>query len=127
MIFAYVSLAVRRSAASLAWLRTRYELCIHRRVFTDDAVDNAQTVNSYYGEPPVNAARRYSPRWTVGVDKWVMSGRRREDLISTSYVERSNLNVRMDCRRFTRSSNGYSKKLAHHEAAVAQFVAAYNR
>lgn len=96
------------------------------RVFTDDAVDYAQIVKSYNGEPPVNAARRYSPGWIVGVDKRVMSGRPRQDLISTSYVERSNLNVRMDCRRFTRLSNGYSKKLAHHEAAVALFVAAYN-
>ena len=94
------------------------------RVFEE--VDYAQIVKSYSGEPPVNAARRYSPGWIVGVDKRVMSGRPREDKISTSYIERSNLNVRMDCRRFTRLSNGYSKKLAHHEAAVALFVAAYN-
>ena len=94
------------------------------RVF--DQVDYAQIVKSYNGEPPVNAARRYSPGWIVGVDKRVMSGRPRADLISTSFIERSNLNVRMDCRRFTRLSNGYSKKLAHHEAAVALFVAAYN-
>lgn len=96
------------------------------RVFTDDGVDYAQIVKSYNGEPPVNAARRYSPGWIVGVDKRVMSGRPSADLISTSYVERSNLNVRMDCRRFTRLTNGYSKKLANHEAAVALFVAVYN-
>ena len=94
------------------------------RAFED--CDYAQIVKSYNGEPPVNAARRYSPGWIVGVDKKVISGRPRADLISTSYVERSNLNVRMDCRRFTRLTNGYSKKLANHEAAVALFVAAYN-
>ena len=88
--------------------------------------DYGQIVKSYNGEPPVNAARRYSPGWIVGVDKRVIAGRPNQDKISTSYIERSNLNVRMDCRRFTRLSNGYSKKLAHHEAAIALFVAAYN-
>jgi hypothetical protein len=95
------------------------------RVYEDD-VDYAQIVKSYNDEPPVNAARRYSPGWIAGVVKRVMSGRPRPDKISTSYVERSNLNVRMDCRRFTWLSDGYSKKLAHHEAAVALFVVAYN-
>jgi IS1 family transposase len=94
------------------------------RAFKD--CDYGQIVKSYNGEPPVNAARRYSPGWIVAVDKRVVSGNPRRDKISTSYIERSNLNVRMDCRRFTRLTNGYSKKLANHEAAVALFVAAYN-
>ena len=94
------------------------------RAFED--CDYGQIIKSYNGEPPVNAARRYSPGWIVAVDKRVISGRPRQDKISTSYIERSNLNVRMDCRRFTRLTNGYSKKLANHEAAVALFVAAYN-
>jgi IS1 family transposase len=94
------------------------------RAFED--CDYGQIIKSYNGEPPVNAARRDSPGWIVAVDKRVISGRPRQDKISTSYIERSNLNVRMDCRRFTRLSNGYSKKLANHEAAVALFVAAYN-
>src|SRR5262245_28775237 len=46
--------------------------------------------------------------------------------ISTSYVERQNLTVRMQSRRFTRLSNGYSKKLAHHVAAFALHGARYN-
>jgi hypothetical protein len=46
--------------------------------------------------------------------------------ISTSYVERQNLSLRMASRRFTRLTNGFSKKLEHHEAAVSLYVAHYN-
>lgn len=46
--------------------------------------------------------------------------------ISTSYAERSNLSIRMACRRFTRLTNGFSKKLDNHVAAVALYVAFYN-
>ncbi len=88
--------------------------------------DYGQIVKSFQGEPPKDAARRYSPGWVVAVSKRAVAGSPRDDLISTSYVERSNLNVRMDCRRFTRLTNGYSKKLENHEAAVALFIACYN-
>jgi hypothetical protein len=46
--------------------------------------------------------------------------------ISTSYAERGNLSIRMACRRFTRLTNGFSKKLECHVAAVALYVAFYN-
>ena len=46
--------------------------------------------------------------------------------ISTSYAERSNLSMRMACRRFTRLTNGFSKKLENHAAAVSLYVAHYN-
>jgi hypothetical protein len=46
--------------------------------------------------------------------------------ISTSYVERSNLSIRMNNRRFTRLTNGFSKKLDNHSAAVSLYVAHYN-
>jgi hypothetical protein len=46
--------------------------------------------------------------------------------ISTSYVERSNLSIRMASRRFTRLTNGFSKKLENHAAAVSLYVAHYN-
>jgi hypothetical protein len=49
-----------------------------------------------------------------------------ETIISTSYVERSNLSMRMACRRFTRLTNGFSKKLDNHAAAVSLYVAHYN-
>jgi predicted short-subunit dehydrogenase-like oxidoreductase (DUF2520 family) len=48
------------------------------------------------------------------------------DYISTSYVERQNLTLRMQCRRFTRLTNAFSKKLENHMAAVALYVAHYN-
>ena len=46
--------------------------------------------------------------------------------ISTSYVERSNLSLRTSCRRFTRLSSGFSKKLDNHAAAISLYVAHYN-
>ena len=56
----------------------------------------------------------------------MIRGRPNEDLISTSYVERFNLSSRMQMRRFTRLSNGFSKKLESHRAAVALWVSFYN-
>jgi transposase InsO family protein len=46
--------------------------------------------------------------------------------ISTSYVERQNLSVRMSSRRFTRLTNGFSKRLEHHAAAISLYVSFYN-
>ncbi len=83
-------------------------------------------VKLYHGEPGPDAARRYSPGMVVGVSKATISGSPRRELISTSYVERSNLSLRMACRRFTRLTNGFSKTLRNHEAAVALYVAHYN-
>jgi IS1 family transposase len=70
------------------------------------------------------AARRYSPAQVVAVAREAVNGVPAE--ISTSYVERQNLSLRMGQRRFTRLTNGFSKKLAHHEAAVSLYVAHYN-
>jgi len=70
------------------------------------------------------AARRYSPAQVVAVEREVISGVPAE--ISTSYVERQNLSLRMASRRFTRLTNGFSKKLEHHEAVVSLYVAHYN-
>ena len=70
------------------------------------------------------AASRYSPASVVAVAREVVSGVPAE--ISTSYVERSNLSMRMACRRFTRLTNGFSKKLVNHVAAVSLYVAHYN-
>ena len=46
--------------------------------------------------------------------------------VSTSYVERANLSIRMQVRRFTRLTNGFSKKLANHAAAFALYMMYYN-
>lgn len=70
------------------------------------------------------AQGRYSPAAVVSVEREVVSGDMTE--ISTSYVERQNLTLRMSNRRFTRLSNGFSKKLDHHCAAVSLYVAHFN-
>ena len=72
-----------------------------------------------------DAVTRYSPAQVVAVSREVVSGD--PDLyVSTSYVERQNLSLRMGQRRFTRLTNGFSKKLDNHVAAVALYVAHYN-
>jgi len=71
-----------------------------------------------------DAAHRYSPCAVVAVSREVAQGVPAE--ISTSYVERSNLTIRMESRRFTRLTNGFSKKLECHAAAVSLYVAHYN-
>ena len=71
-----------------------------------------------------DAARRYSPAEVIAVDREVVSGLPAN--ISTSYVERQNLTLRMTQRRFARLTNGFSKKLANHAAAVSLYVAHYN-
>jgi hypothetical protein len=70
------------------------------------------------------AQHRYSPAAVIAVERQAMYGVPAE--ISTSYVERSNLSLRMSCRRFTRLTNAFSKKLDNHGAAVALYVAHYN-
>ena len=70
------------------------------------------------------AASRYSPSQVVAVAYEVESGVPAE--ISTSYVERQNLTLRMGSRRFTRLTNGFSKKLECHVAALSLHVAFYN-
>ena len=85
------------------------------------------TVNKTYSVTHLavkEAARRYSPAQVIAVDYDVVSGVPAE--ISTSYVERGNLSLRMGCRRFTRLTNGFSKKLENHCAAVSLYVAYYN-
>jgi IS1 family transposase len=70
------------------------------------------------------ASRRYSPAQVVAVAREVESGLPAE--ISTSYVERQNLTLRMASKRFARLSNGFSKKINCHLAAVSLYVAFYN-
>jgi IS1 family transposase len=70
------------------------------------------------------AARRYSPAQVIAVEYDVVSGVPAN--ISTSYVERSNLSIRMGMKRFARLSNGFSKKIDQHCAAISLYVAHYN-
>ena len=78
-----------------------------------------------YGAPREEAAR-YSPATCKGTFTKVVQGAPDPDAISTSYVERQNLTMRMSMRRFTRLTNAFSKKLAHHVHAVALHVVFYN-
>jgi IS1 family transposase len=71
-----------------------------------------------------DAAHRYSPAEVIAVARDVVNGVPAE--ISTSYVERSHLSLRMSCRRFGRLTNAFSKTLPNHTAAVALYVAHYN-
>lgn len=89
-----------------------------------DTADYGQIIKRVAGEPIVPAARRYSPGSVVGVERRVITGD--PGRISTSYVERQNLSVRMASRRFTRLTNGFSKKAENHAAAVALYVAHFN-
>jgi IS1 family transposase len=89
-----------------------------------DNVDYAEIVKSY--EADAIGLGRYSPPKVSSTEKTPIVGEPISEYVSTSYIERSNLNMRMGMRRFTRSTNAFSKKLENHMAAVALYVAHYN-
>lgn len=80
-------------------------------------VDYAQ-LQKIYGASLENE-KRYSPATCIGCEMKVVSGNPDPKHVSTSYVERQNLTMRMGMRRFTRLTNGFSKKLDNHAYAVA--------
>lgn len=98
-----------------------------------DAVDSAfpheidyAMIVKMYGTPPESEQRRYSPAVCLSAEKKVVRGNPDPEHISTSYVERQNLNMRMGMRRFTRLTNAFSKKVANHGHAIALFYMYYN-
>jgi IS1 family transposase len=78
-----------------------------------------------YGEGPKTEAR-YSPAICTGARKETITGNPDEKHLSTSHVERSNLSMRMHMRRFTRLTNGHSKKFENHCHMVALYTVWYN-
>jgi IS1 family transposase len=87
-------------------------------------VDYAQIVKSYEAEPI--GPGRYSPPRVISVLKEYIMGNPDYNKICTSFVERQNLTVRMQMRRFTRLTNAFSKKLENLKAAVALHFCHYN-
>lgn len=88
-------------------------------------VDYAQLVK-IFGSAPESAKGRYSPAECTGIKKTRVEGDPDINHVSTSYVERQNLTMRMHMRRFTRLTNGFSKKVENHAYAVALHFMYYN-
>lgn len=87
-------------------------------------MDYAQIVKVYESEPI--GPGRYSPPAVVATGRTVIMGNPDPRHVSTSYVERQNLTMRMSMRRFTRLTNGFSKKLENLKAAVGLHFGYYN-
>jgi hypothetical protein len=97
-----------------------------------DAVEDAfgaevdyAMLQKHYGVPP-EAEKRYSPAECIGTSTDIRQGNPDPKHISTSYVERQNLTMRMSMRRFTRLTNAFSKKVENLVAAVSLHFMFYN-
>jgi hypothetical protein len=88
-------------------------------------IDYAMLVK-IYGASSENPESRYSPATCIGCRTGVLAGSPDSDHISPSYVERSNPSMRMGMRRFTRLTNGFSKKLEDHGHMVALYFMHFN-
>jgi IS1 family transposase len=88
------------------------------------SVDYAQLVKMYGAAP--ESETRYSPAVCIGCQRIGVTGKPDPKHVSTSYIERHNLTLRMGMRRYTRLTNAHSKKLRNHTAALGLFLCFYN-
>ena len=83
-------------------------------------------LSKIYGHETREEQRRYSPAVCIGTETNVVTGSPDKAHVSTSYIERQNLTMRMSMRRFTRLSNGFSKKVENHMHAISLHFMWYN-
>jgi hypothetical protein len=103
----------------------KYYLKATENAFDND-IDFAQLIKIYGSPEGHDNEKRYSPAKVTSSEKKWVSGDPNPALISTSYVERQNLTMRMGMRRFTRLTNAFSKKMENHIYAQALHFVYYN-
>jgi len=113
---------VQLTTDGLSWYLAAVE-----EAFGWNGADFAQLIKTYGVAPEMpGTARKYSPMECTGAIKTPVMGKPDLSKVSTSYVERANLTMRMQMRRFTRLTNGFSKKAENHAHAVSLHFLNYN-